>query len=262
MRVVIVVRSCPDYLQMNEESFKAQANDLYKPQAELREMVAQDLLEVWKKCFTMSFFEYRHEIAKIARANLAATGCEVIRTANEFTPWYAGDEDAVILPVDDDDWFAPEASDLGDRFDDAALLCWNKHTYKNFNSAKFYRSGGFRLASNNWAVRKSWLKTLDDKKAHDLVLGSHRHSQTFVEGNLPMSRVRVLDENLSVYVRHLGSLALLRSFVLAGTFQESLKKAAGRIPVPPLVPSYFTWAIKWVDQAQLLGYKMRRKLMC
>lgn len=263
MNVTIVVRSCPDYSKINLATFLNQLNDPYKPHAELKEIMEHSVIETWNNFFAMDFFSYRQEVASIARHNLNNIKCRIVKGFAEFGHWLALKEDEVVVPVDDDDWFSPDIINLGTSFrEQDNLVCWNKSTFKTFNRSKFYLSKGFRLASNNWAVRKSWLQSLNTKTAYDFILGSHRHSQTYVEHNLSKDKINVLDANLSVYVRHLGSLVLLRSFCQSNSVVSTLKMVCQRWPTEAIVPPNYNWARDYIAAQHALGYRMRRNLLC
>jgi hypothetical protein len=59
-------------------------------------------LETWDETFALSYARFRSRLCAIARQNLAAV---------EEAEWGALEDappDALLVPVDDDDWFAPD----------------------------------------------------------------------------------------------------------------------------------------------------------
>ena len=59
-------------------------------------------LELWNETFSIPYSRFRHEVCEIARLNLSRVERALVR------PWDEIPEGAVVLPVDDDDWFAPD----------------------------------------------------------------------------------------------------------------------------------------------------------
>lgn len=266
MRVVIVVRSSPNYDALTAETFKGQLRTTrFVPNTEVKTLADHDVLSMWNKCFSMSFLQYRKGLAGIARQTIDATGCEVVRAEGEFTRWWPTlAEDVILVPVDDDDWFAPNLNEIDAEFDgNTTLLTWNKTTYKNYNTAKVYVGKQFRMASNNWAVRSSWLKEKTDERATVFMLGSHAHSELYVRENMDPSVIKTVDKCWSVYNRHCASLAFLRALCDDGTIDAKLREIAARQPSSLELPDNLKpWAEPYVKQIERLNSKLRRRLMC
>lgn len=77
----------------DEEAFRAQLDPELRP-----------LVELWDATFSMPYHRFRHQLRQIASDNLA--GVEGARCA----PWEEIPAGALVLPVDDDDWFAPDTA--------------------------------------------------------------------------------------------------------------------------------------------------------
>lgn len=62
----------------------------------------EDIVQLWNRSFRLPFHLFRHEVQAIARDNLSRVAGAVC------APWEAIPDGALVVPVDDDDWFAPE----------------------------------------------------------------------------------------------------------------------------------------------------------
>jgi len=69
----------------------------------------EDLLELWNETFDMPYHRFRARLFEIAQANFAE-----VRGAT-VAEWDEIPEGALVLPTDDDDWFAPHAAETLER---------------------------------------------------------------------------------------------------------------------------------------------------
>jgi len=94
--IYIWVRTDLDWA--DEAAFLAQCPRAFRPR-----------LELWEATFRMPFHVFRGRVAAIARASRDAVA--------GATPaaWEEIPDGAVVLPVDDDDWFAPEVATTLER---------------------------------------------------------------------------------------------------------------------------------------------------
>lgn len=82
----------------DEQAFLAQLDPDFEP-----------LLELWNDTFEMPYHRFRARVREIARANLAE-----VRGAT-VAEWDEIPDGALVLPTDDDDWFAPHAAETLER---------------------------------------------------------------------------------------------------------------------------------------------------
>jgi len=93
----------------DEAAFRAQLPPQFAPTVDL-----------WNATFNLPYHVFRHRVREIARLNLAA-----VRGAAQVR-WEQAPEGELVLPVDDDDWFAPGTADALEaaRRPDRALYRW------------------------------------------------------------------------------------------------------------------------------------------
>lgn len=142
---------------------------------------------LWNKRYTPNFFQYRHQIKKIALDNWNDTKIYVNYDNNII-------KDVVYLPTDDDDWFKPDIKkELEQIFEkyDINLVVWNGLCLNN-NSIKKYK----KISSNGYAFRNIF-----DKK----ILKYH----CFPELYLNEIFTSKINEELSVWIRHSASWCIL-----------------------------------------------------
>jgi len=119
-------------------------------------------IEAWNACFGMTFFEGRRRIAEIAKQNWAAVpDVDGIFTSLELAR-EAADIDDVILPVDDDDWFAPIVVYTLRSLPFGRLVYWDDVAFESLPLAIIRRTNSEdrRCRTNSYATRvknNSWL---------------------------------------------------------------------------------------------------------
>lgn len=264
MKVVIPIRTVADYRSMTKEKFEAQLNQKHKPMMELRVFIANNMLNVWDQSFRMSYVAYRDRISKLARQTLEATGCDILPGPEEFIEWYTSDqdEDAIICPIDDDDWFAPNISDVASYFDkDTQLVVWNNTVLHSITRYHFGVGDGHRLASNNWAVRKSYLKSLPKNTGRNLILDSHYHAETYMKKELPKNKIKYIDERFNVYNRHPASLSFIREKINELEIQYELPKIGKREVTCCEPPEGMEWCRDYLTNLYVLGLQLRKMVI-
>lgn len=160
-------------------------------------------VETWNATFDQPFHLFRSRITAIAAANLARVMGATVAESDEIP---AG---ALVLPVDDDDWFSPEtAATLQGWLDsDRDAFYWRQNVLEvpiNFGHQVFlWRRAWFpgipprwRCDTNNYALRKS-------SDTRELLLDHRRASAWF--DDVGRDRVQWLPASLSVTNRTLAS---------------------------------------------------------
>ncbi|MBY0276741.1 hypothetical protein K2Z84_15475 [Candidatus Binatia bacterium] len=75
----------------DEQAFRAQLDPAFAAK-----------VAVWNETFTLPYHLFRHQVREIARLNLSRVEGAVV------APWEEIPDGALVAPVDDDDWFAPD----------------------------------------------------------------------------------------------------------------------------------------------------------
>jgi hypothetical protein len=112
---------------------------------------------MWDATFNMPYHLFRQRVKEIAELNLSRVENARVVTAHEPVP-----AEAMIAPVDDDDWFSPDLGNiLGELTDPAIFGChWIRHILEPERHRRRYKgllkeavTRKVILATNNYAFR-------------------------------------------------------------------------------------------------------------
>lgn len=186
--VHIWVRQTADW--RDEEAFRAQLKPRFAP-----------LVDLWNATFTLPYHLFRAEVRDIAIANH-----EAVRGARVST-WGEIPEGALVLPTDDDDWFAPDVAEAAARsVDDRPGVRWTSSFVEVPIDALHVVFPALRRAlpgvgpkypctTNNYAMFK--------RPGFELMLGRHTRASYWVA--VDRRRLATIDRRLSVMNRTLAS---------------------------------------------------------
>jgi hypothetical protein len=261
MKIVILVRLCPNYANFTETSFKEQVNLPYAPAESILDFCENNILKIWNDyAFYTNFFKYRQKIADLAKQNVLETNCEIIWGFNNFESWYANNqEDCFILPCNDDDWFDPKVFNLTERdiSSGTSILIWKKTILHSITTMKFGICDGYSFKGNTWGIRLSYLKKLDYKKVKDILFQSHKKTESVIRYNIPKKNWLTIEETLSVCVRHVGALDFLNQLSTDTLIEIELPKICNRPIVPPDIPPSLMWSEKFVNELYKINLQLR-----
>ena len=163
----------------------------------------------WNETFNISYQRFRHRVSEIARENRSR-----VQGAKTAT-WDEIPENALVMPVDDDDWFAPDAAETLKTEHDprARVYLWPSrwvevplhlgHRFHLFRRRLLpWTPPRFVCTTNNYAMVK-------DGETRPL-LGDHAVASEWVKPRLKAGKtIRRIDRELSVANRTLGSQTTL-----------------------------------------------------
>lgn len=210
-------------------------------------------VEVWNTTFRLPYHHFRHELRQIAQANHE----QVVGAM--LSSWEQVPHGALVAPVDDDDWFAPQMARVitATATPDLAGLLWKQSVLERpINRGHWLRlllrrwipglKPRWLCATNSYVIRKGFV---DPRCFHSHVAASRWFPAQ------PAGHTRVFAEQLSVHNRSLGSITALnyrkptisadwlrrrqRSYVQL--YKEHLAAASGQ-----------RWALPWVRRMEQL----------
>lgn len=211
--VIIYVRCTEDWSNYSIEKFweKQSCGDFASGTLNnvnlAREFIRQ--VNIWDHKMGVGYFEYRSHLKAIAQSNLDKY--KICYNINELS---SVDDDDIICPVDDDDWFRDDLNDkLPHYIEDADCLIWDQvvHTLPTFGPHRWFHCHDI-VGSNNYAIRGKYIKTLSlsDKK---FLL----HNHVNFDNTYKKLKYRRVDDLLSCYLWHIGSFTyMLHNNILHG----------------------------------------------
>jgi len=176
----------------DEKVFLAQLEDTFRPK-----------VQTWNSTFSMPYHLFRNELKKIATHNLLAVADARISTLEEIP------SSAIVVPIDDDDWLAPDiARQLTSSMDEDIDGC---HWHRDFlelpavgleKYKRFIKFDLLRRPRRPWSCStNSYAFRYRDGLYSQLV--SHVHASRYFDRN--PERVKFVDQHLSLMNRSIAS---------------------------------------------------------
>ena len=189
----IVVRRTTDWT--NEATVRAQLPDGFAP-----------LVDLWNGTFEMPYHCFRQRLKEIAQANLARVEGAVTAALDDVPPG------ALVAPVDDDDWFAPELARVvaGNRAAPYRGYRWPSRFLEVPPNFDQWLGVWRRRLIPSTPLR--WLCTTNNHVIENMpgvagIVDSHLQATDWFVQNEPL--VKVLDAPLSLQNRNLASQTAL-----------------------------------------------------
>ncbi|HXH26061.1 MAG TPA: hypothetical protein VNI78_12470 [Vicinamibacterales bacterium] len=218
--------------------------------------------------FRLDLFEFRARLQGIAIDNLLSVSVDARSVGfDHFAEWFSSADDEMIYPIDDDDYFHPAlTSTAPDEDDTTVLVVWRhlQYTYTEDGAPCIIVPQMRTLFSNNWGVRKSFLRAHFDAATARRILADHETaaqelaavlgigpgSQTGRWWEVPFEGVpgvAVLPDSYGLSLKHVGSLLTLHRALRRGEM-EALRRP--RLDVPVTVTPELRWVEPWVRRAE------------
>jgi hypothetical protein len=233
----------------------------------LESVESKNILDSWDEIFGLDFFAFRSELDRISKANLASVHDATVTVGlQDFSSWYRTDEDEMIYPIDDDDYFHPGLASTAPEEEDAtALVFWPhvQYTYLPNGSPGLTTLPLQTLLTNNWGVRKSFLKRQFAEEDARQILSNHALAASEIASALGIERpaqsagwwavplrgdsIRFLSSSYGLSLKHVGSLLRL----LRAVENDDVAALAGlHFAEAADVPGELAWAEPWIRQAE------------
>ena len=164
-------------------------------------------VEVWNQTFDIPFHLFRRRLREIARTNLSKVEDSVCAEWDEIP------DGALVVPTDDDDWFAPEVGRVLESERDSRASCY--YWISNFIQLPINRRHRIRLILSTifprtpprWVCTTNNYAFVKDSGAETL-LRSHVAASRWVESQEP-ERTKKIERRLSIMNRTLASVTSL-----------------------------------------------------
>lgn len=152
-------------------------------------------IKIWNSVLKMTYVQFRKQLSDIAKESIRSTGIPVVEHLRDLP-----DENALVIPMDDDDLLSPDILSHVERIPNIAhvkAVIWNSLS-ADF-AKKEFRFKRDIITAPSYAVRANAC-SFDSILWHTQFENTYRNLEHVV-----------LKEYLSVYLRHPGSTYLLKN---------------------------------------------------
>jgi hypothetical protein len=240
MKVVIFVRQTEDWATCDFDTL----HYIEPPKFTYKDVIR----EYFEPISSISYFEFRRRMKEIAGPTLP----EPVVVGPEIGFLEELDDNDLVVPTDDDDWFRHQFSEMvKERFPHCDFICWNvmfnisAYSYQQY---PWWPTHHDVVASNGYAMRVSYLRSLS---ARDRFTSLHHHMKAYPIALEQGAKIDMRDGLfLSAYNAHPASLSVLSTATSKWSFQSAFPQEAA--PTLPL-----KWQC-WQSQYEALAELIRR----
>ena len=165
-------------------------------------------IKLWNKRMDIDYFQYRASLKKIAQSTI-----EKYKICYNFEELCSVDDDDIICPTDDDDWFRNDLEEkLPQYIKNAECVLWDQivHTIPVFSPHRWYNHHN-DVGSNNYAIKAKFLKSLSSDTQWTIL---NRHDK--FNKICQYYKIEKTNDLLSCYLWHIGSFTyMLENNILA-----------------------------------------------
>ena len=114
------------------------------------------IISTWNRTFKVSYFDFRAKLKDLAETTFADV--TVIRGIEELRKECLSEEDAYLVPIDDDDWISPKLESVLSK-QQTTVVAWRMGRLPESKSTQKQTSAyPARFVSCNYAFRKSFVQ--------------------------------------------------------------------------------------------------------
>jgi hypothetical protein len=272
----VLVRTDVDYASMTASTFAAQ-EDPTRPLLFIRFATNARCLETFERVFGYGFFRLRAELRASAEDGLSLMrGVRKSVGFADFDAWFDDPEDELVFPIDDDDVFHPDLAARATLPADAAMVVWGWRALGVHPwgvQPALHHADGPILLSNNWGVRKSFLRSALSKDDARRFLADHATAQEAMVHHLGLASktgwdgmfanaftelrhpsVHFIEGAHSLQLLHPASLYLLALAAQTGDLETHLRALDVAHAVP--LPAELGWAAPAVARYESLVLRL------
>lgn len=161
MRIFLCLRNTQDWENISINDLFKKSNVFHKCSTYFKN------IRRWQKYVTPNYFEYRIKLKKIAMSQWNLPWLEYSENFLDNL-----DDDDLIVPVDDDDWFHPEFEKFliknSKNFDFGYWGAIVNQTSNNYNIHEWYKFNDY-VCSNSYFLKVSFLRSQSIEKTKELI---------------------------------------------------------------------------------------------
>jgi hypothetical protein len=265
MKFILLVRASVPWDQLTISNYKEKGGFFAGSWME----VVDKSIERWDKVFQLSLFEYRHRVSQIAKTNWEnidglhdiiysdGTQSKTIKIINQIKK----QKDSIIIPVDDDDWFAPNIIKELLPHTHRPIIHWNQAIYDPYDpfkgSYQVRNSRAYQFYTNNFAFNSF---IYDFGTRYDKIEMSLNH--LYFDRNITDEKFAPLrcnwitiNKNLSIANRTMASLSKLNKMLRHKSIKSKINRHAfleDNLDNTQKLLQQVPWSVRYIELVEQL----------